>query len=151
MSESERVVEEPIGKTIAYGGFWLRVAASMIDSLLIVVITMPLLYSIYGDSYFNPDQLSSGFWDVLISWLMPALAAILFWRAKGATPGKMIFRLRIVDADTLGPPQMRQLVIRYLGYFVSSIPLGGGLLWVAYDPRKQGWHDKLAKTVVIRD
>jgi uncharacterized RDD family membrane protein YckC len=39
---------------------------------------------------------------------------------------------------------------RYLGYFVSAIPLFLGLIWVGIDGRKQGWHDKLAGTVVIR-
>lgn len=151
MSEAGTVRESEAGRTVQYGGFWLRVAATLIDSLLIVLLTTPLLYSIYGDQYFNPNQVAAGFWDVVISWLLPALAVIIFWYFKGASPGKMIFRLRIVDAETLGPAHMRQLVIRYLGYFVSSIPLGGGLLWVAYDRRKQGWHDKLAKTVVIRD
>ena len=41
-------------------------------------------------------------------------------------------------------------MIRYLGYYVSAIPFGLGLLWVAFDPRKQGWHDKMAGTVVVR-
>ena len=49
-----------------------------------------------------------------------------------------------------GVPTLRQLVIRYLGYYVSTIPLGLGLIWVAFDARKQGWHDKMAGTVVVR-
>jgi uncharacterized RDD family membrane protein YckC len=39
---------------------------------------------------------------------------------------------------------------RYFAYFLSTIPLGLGLIWVAFDKRKQGWHDKLAGTVVIK-
>ena len=62
----------------------------------------------------------------------------------------MAVSARIVDAKTGGKPTTRQLIVRYLGYFVSTIPLGLGLLWVAFDPRKQGWHDKLAGTVVVR-
>lgn len=69
---------------------------------------------------------------------------------RQATPGKMAISARIVDAGTGGPPSTAQLVVRYLGYFVSTIPLCLGLLWVAFDPRKQGWHDKLARTVVVR-
>jgi uncharacterized RDD family membrane protein YckC len=41
--------------------------------------------------------------------------------------------------------------VRYLGYFVSALPLGLGFFWVAWDKRKQGFHDKLAKTVVIHE
>jgi uncharacterized RDD family membrane protein YckC len=62
----------------------------------------------------------------------------------------MAISARIVDARTGAPASTRQLVIRYLGYYVSTIPLGLGLLWVAFDPRKQGWHDKMAGTVVVR-
>jgi uncharacterized RDD family membrane protein YckC len=69
---------------------------------------------------------------------------------RQATPGKMAIGARVVDATTGGAPSTRQLVIRYLGYYVSTIPLLLGLIWVAFDPRKQGWHDKLAGTVVVR-
>jgi len=47
-------------------------------------------------------------------------------------------------------PATKQLIGRYLGYYVSTIPFCLGLIWVAFDPRKQGWHDKLAGTVVVR-
>jgi uncharacterized RDD family membrane protein YckC len=87
---------------------------------------------------------------MLISWVLPAVLVIWFWRARQATPGKMVFSARIVDATTGAPPSFGQSVGRYLGYFVSTIPFGLGLLWVAFDPRKQGWHDKLAGTVVVR-
>ncbi len=39
-------------------------------------------------------------------------------------------------------------VLRYIGYFLSALPLDFGFLWIAFDARKQGWHDKLASTVV---
>ena len=75
---------------------------------------------------------------------------MLFWMYRQATPGKMVIRARIVDARNGGQPDTRQLVIRYLGYYVSTLPLLLGFVWVAFDPRKQGWHDKLAHTVVVR-
>jgi uncharacterized RDD family membrane protein YckC len=56
----------------------------------------------------------------------------------------------IVDARTGGKPSTRQFIIRYLGYYVSMIPLMLGILWVGFDARKQGWHDKMAGTVVVR-
>jgi uncharacterized RDD family membrane protein YckC len=62
----------------------------------------------------------------------------------------MLIRARIVDADTGAAPSTVQLVIRYLCYYLSILPLGLGLLWVGWDPRKQGWHDKIARTVVVR-
>jgi uncharacterized RDD family membrane protein YckC len=96
---------------------------------------------------------SSGFAaipNLLISYVAPAIAVIAFWVARQATPGKMVFGARIVDARTGNSLTVRQSIGRYLGYFVSTIPFGLGLIWVAFDPRKQGWHDKLAGTVVVR-
>ena len=61
----------------------------------------------------------------------------------------MFMSAEIVDAATGGKPGNRQLLIRYIGYYLSTIPLLLGLVWVAVDPRKQGWHDKLAGTVVV--
>jgi len=62
----------------------------------------------------------------------------------------MAIGAKIVDAKTGRPASTGQLVGRYLGYYVSSIPFFLGIFWVAFDDRKQGWHDKLAGTVVIR-
>ncbi len=137
---------------IEYAGFWVRVAASLIDTLLIVGITMPLLLAIYGRSYFSGSTAGTfpGLVNFLLSWVAPAVAAILFWLYKEATPGKMVFSARVVNAKTGNTLTLAQSVGRYLGYFVSIIPFGLGLLWVAFDPKKQGWHDKLAGTVVIR-
>ncbi len=78
------------------------------------------------------------------------MAVILFWRNKQATFGKMAIRAKIVDANTGGVPTTRQDIIRYFGYLVSLLPLGLGYLWIAFDSRKQGFHDKLAGTVVVR-
>ena len=82
--------------------------------------------------------------------LLPAVAVVLFWVYRQATPGKIAVGARIVDARTGDKPGTGQLVGRYLAYYVSIIPFMLGILWVAFDPRKQGWHDKLAGTVVVR-
>jgi len=137
---------------VVYAGFWVRVGAAIIDTLLIVMLTIPLLVAIYGWAYFDADK--TGFIvgpaDFILSWVVPAIAVIVFWTYKQATPGKTVLSLRIVDATTGNPPSTGQCVGRYLAYYVSIIPLGLGLIWVAFDKRKQGWHDKLAGTVVIR-
>jgi len=135
---------------IEYGGFWIRVIAALIDSALLIALTLPLLLWIYGESYLNTEQLIAGPADLLLSWIVPAIAVIIFWHYRSATPGKMVTKLKIIDACSGGPPSTGQLIGRYLGYYVSTIPLALGLLWVAFDDRKQGWHDKLAGTVVVR-
>lgn len=134
-----------------YAGFWIRVLAAIIDSLLIMIILVPILSAIYGRSYWLGGAFVHGFWDFMFTYILPAVAVIIFWMYKSATPGKMALRLTIVDAKTGNHPTTGQFVIRYLGYYVSMIPLFLGIIWVGIDARKQGWHDKLAGTVVLRD
>ena len=61
----------------------------------------------------------------------------------------MILGMKIVDANTLGKASTGKLCLRYLGYYISALIIGLGFFWVGWDQRKQGWHDKLARTVVI--
>lgn len=136
---------------VEYAGFWIRVGAALIDSVLIIAITLPLLLWIYGWGYFGEDTgFVAGPADFLITWVAPAVAVIAFWLYRQATPGKMVLALRVVDAETGSTLSIGQSIGRYLGYYVSMIPLCLGLIWVGIDSRKQGWHDKLAGTVVIR-
>jgi uncharacterized RDD family membrane protein YckC len=130
-------------------GFWLRLLATVIDSLLFALWSIPLMYAIYGESVVTQPQWIMGPADIVINWIVPTVAVIVFWRNKQATLGKMIIRAKIVDAKTGGTPTTRQDIIRYFGYLVSLLPLGLGYLWIAFDRRKQGFHDKLAGTVVV--
>lgn len=133
-----------------YAGFWIRLWATVIDTLLFTLWSIPLMYAIYGDSLVKQPKWVMGPADVVINWIVPTVAVILFWRNKQATLGKMAIRAKIVDANTGCVPTTRQDIIRYFGYLVSLLPLGLGYLWIAFDPRKQGFHDKLAGTVVVR-
>lgn len=144
--------EDPAGNEVEYAGFWIRTGATLIDALLIVAITYPLLFAIYGSEYFAMDKsvLISGPADFLLTYIAPAAASIWFWRAKQGTPGKMLLSLRVVDAQTGNGLSLGQAIGRYLAYFVSALPAGLGFLWIAFDARKQGWHDKLAKTMIVR-
>ena len=135
---------------VEYAGFWIRVGAAIIDTLLLLLVIGPLLTMIYGSGFWMGTALVAGSWDFLLNYVFPAIAVILFWVYKSATPGKMAMRLTIVDASTGGKPSTGQFIGRYLAYYVSIIPLLLGILWVGIDKRKQGWHDKLAGTVVIR-
>lgn len=88
--------------------------------------------------------------SLLVQLLLPAILIVGFWIWKSATPGKMVISAKIVDAKTLGVPGTGQLIVRYIGYFISAFVLCIGFLWVAFDKRKQGWHDKIAGTLVIK-
>ena len=133
-----------------YAGFWIRTWASIIDTVLILLIIWPILTGIYGVEYWQSTSFVQGTWDVLLNYILPAIAVIVFWSYKSATPGKMLTNLTIVDAKGGGKPSTGQLIGRYLGYYVSMLPLFLGIIWVGIDKRKQGWHDKLAGTVVIK-
>lgn len=117
-------------------GFGDRFAAFAIDGLLVFIVAGPL--AVAG---------LSGFF---IEAAVPALAVILFWRRTGTTPGKAAVFAKIVDARSGAAPSTGQCIARYLGYLISSIPLFLGFAWIAIDRRKQGWHDKIAGTVVVR-
>lgn len=138
-------------ESIVYAGFWIRVMAALIDSVIVMIITLPITTAIYGEVPRDGYTYLLGGWDFVINYLFPALAVILFWIYKSATPGKLFNKLTIVDAKTGGKPSVGQYIVRYLGYFLSIIPLFAGLIWVAFDKRKQGWHDKIAGTLVINN
>lgn len=128
-----------------YVGFWVRTAATIIDWIWMYGIVYAVLFMFVTDSI---DTYSLA--RLTIEWLIPFMVVMAFWRYKQATPGKMLFGMRIVDATTSGEVSTTRLVIRYLAYFISMLPLGLGFIWAAFDKRKQGWHDKIAGTVIIR-
>lgn len=133
-----------------YAGFWIRVGASLIDVLLISVITVPLTIMIYGNLVWESEVIILGAADFFINYTLPFIAVVLFWLYKSATPGKMALKIKIVDARTGGKLSVGQSIGRYFAYIPAMLVLMIGIIWVAFDRRKQGWHDKLAKTVVIQ-
>jgi uncharacterized RDD family membrane protein YckC len=130
-----------------YAGFWQRAAAFIIDALIVIVILVPVMVVLFGMREISLDPAQHS-WD-LLAFVALAVAVIGFWRYCGATPGKLALAVRIVDAATGQPPSTARLVLRFFSYFVSALPLYLGFLWIAIDRRKQGWHDKIARTVVI--
>lgn len=135
-------------RSSGYAGFWQRFAAFVIDWLIVSVISVPLMTVFFGAEFFSLE--AAGAWELATA-LVVAAAVIGFWRYCGATPGKIAMDIKIVDAKTGGPPSTARLVVRFLCYFLSAAPLYLGFLWIAIDRRKQGWHDKIAGTVVIEE
>ena len=134
-----------------YAGFWVRTGAEMVDNLLVLVIVAPLLIAFYGwDYYLANESFITGPADFLLNYIFPLVVSVVCWVKWQATPGKMLVSLKVVDARTGNSLSIRQAIGRYLAYFLSLIPLGLGFIWIAFDSKKQGWHDKLAGTVVIR-
>jgi len=108
-------------------GFWIRMVALLIDAILVGIVT----------------QMSGMFLPAL------ALYGALLWKFRGATVGGIIFGLKVVRLD--GQPfDWVTVSVRALACFFSLIVVGLGFIWIAFDGQKQGWHDKIAGTVVVR-
>lgn len=138
--------------TVRYAGFWARAVATAIDSIIWLVISLPALYFIYGSAYFEQgidSPIIYGFADAMISWILPIIIVLIFWRIKQATPGKIMLKMKVVDAKTGLPPSTWQLLIRYFGYILSALIFLLGFFWTGWDKKKQAWHDKIAGTMVI--
>jgi uncharacterized RDD family membrane protein YckC len=120
-----------------YARFGPRLLAFLIDWLIFFVVSVPLRFLFFELSPVMP--------------LLGAAAVVAFWRFQGATPGKLAVGVRIVDARTGGAPSLARLALRLLCYVLSALPLYLGFLWIAVDRRRQGWHDKIAGTLVIEE
>jgi uncharacterized RDD family membrane protein YckC len=160
----------------AYVGFWRRFAAWFIDAILFYLIFIVLTFvfivpamprldaSMYavdpatgqlvGSEAALRDAFSGVFSGVLLAqgvlFLLWAVYNIVLWTLLSGTVGQRALGVlvrRESDGSRLG---LGRAALRYLGYLVAWFPFGVGLLWVGLDPRKQGWHDKLAGTLVVR-
>lgn len=123
--------------TAIKGGFWRRVGAVLIDGIILGIVG-GILQQIFGAG------VGGG-----ISTLIGIVYAVYFWTTTGQTIGHRVLGLRVVKTDgtTL---DIVGAIVRYVGEIIAAIPLGLGFLWAAWDSEKQGWHDKLAKTYVVR-
>jgi uncharacterized RDD family membrane protein YckC len=157
------------GRAMHYATFNARALATLIDLILSVIIILPILSIIEGlfpqaainyseiKSAEDVIKMSGGIFDYvffisvyqIIQMVIFGLVIISFWNRTGATPGKMLFSIKIVDAKTFGATTQKQNFIRFIGYIISFIPLMMGFLWIVFDKRKQSWHDKMADTVVV--
>jgi uncharacterized RDD family membrane protein YckC len=142
------------GPTFTYSGFWRRVGAALIDGLLLSVPT-GIIGAIAGAGQFNAG-VSYGYapgvsalLNLLNTVIGVAYYAILEG-TRGQTVGKMAVGIKVVDADTGGFIGIPRGIGRYFARILSAIVLGLGYLWMLWDARKQCWHDKLVRSVVVR-
>ena len=140
-----------------YGGFWIRVAAYVIDWVIGGVIGFALGFVIGIMAVIthpeNPTVAASGLRPVTtaIGLLINLAYFTVQWTISGATIGQRLFRLRVVDADSGQAIGFGKALLRYIGLLISFLVCFVGVIWVAFDSRKQGWADKIAGTVVLRE
>ncbi len=122
---------------VEYAGFWIRFASGIIDFIILFVVGIVLALAVGGTS------------GTVLQLAVGLVYTIGFWIAQGATPGKMAVGIKIttVDGDDI---DFGRALLRYIGYFVSTITLGIGYLMIAFTREKRGLHDYIAGTVVIK-
>lgn len=151
--------------SIVYAGFWRRLAAVCIDALILLPIIGLLAYlglsatgSATGSTSGSEIALQALNSDPLALFHPAALAAldlavfalvVYCWVRFHGTPGKLLLGCQIIDANSGQPLSITRAILRYLAYLISALPLMLGFLWISIDRRKQGWHDKIARSVVI--
>lgn len=139
---------------VNYGGAGARFVAYLVDGFIMGVIY--LAFFIVGGilaAAVGSSSSGAGAGVALIVLLVAVVVLIAwkpyFWTHGGQTPGYKMLRLRVVRAVDGGPISGGQAVGRLFGYLVSGFLLDLGFIWILIDSRRQGWHDKLANTVVI--
>ena len=137
---------------LEYAGFGIRLVAYLIDSVILFVVIFVLAAATGGFFKTDPDTGVTSINGAAqgLAFAISIAYLVGFWGSRSQTPGMMALNLRIVRVQDGAPLDFGVAILRYVGYIISSIPFGIGLLWAAFDPRKQGWHDKIAGTVVIR-
>ena len=133
-----------------YAGFWSRLGATLVDTVLLFLLTMPVMFLVYGELYWDSDDFILGGWDVILNWICPLLATVTFWIYRSATPGKIVFGLEVLDMKTGSKLTVSTSIIRYFSYYLSAIPLCLGFIWICFNSKKQGWHDLIAGTIVVK-
>lgn len=124
--------------TLPRAGFWIRLAASLLDFVMIGVALAISSRMFYG--WFAPGS-NLPFWF--------AVYCIVMWATKGTTVGGIICGLKVVRLDDR-PLDWGIAIVRALGGFLSFAVAGLGFIWVAFDDERQSWHDKIAGTTIVR-
>jgi uncharacterized RDD family membrane protein YckC len=123
-------------------GFWRRFAAIFIDGIAVVIVSSVLNGLVFGGDAVRGNSLST---------LIGLAYYMYFWSSygHGQTPGSRVLGIRVVKTDGT-ELSLTGAFIRYVGFILSCIVIFIGVIWVAFDANKQGWHDKIASTYVVK-
>jgi uncharacterized RDD family membrane protein YckC len=135
----------------AYAGFWIRFIAYFIDSLIFGIPMLGIYFVLLRSGAVSPGNSQPQAYSTTLNFIYLAISFcyfVFFW-SQGSTPGQRLFGIRVADQATFQSIGVGKAVLRYVGWFVASFCCAIGLIWAAFDSRKQGWHDKIGGTVVI--
>ena len=134
--------------------FWLRAAAGFVDLALILAVSLVLIYFLHVAGALEDRVLGNRF---VTSWLggdmmFPIWATTYFtamWAWRGTTVGGVVTKLKVVRLDGQ-PVGVAVGLVRALSAWFSALALFLGFFWILLDKEQQGWHDRIAGTVVVR-
>ena len=140
-------------KTITVIGFGRRLAAILLDALLLGVLSMFVAFligmvGVFVDMYTPNRPLPLSNLIVICTLVFSVAYYVVAWSRTGQTVGKTMLGIKIVGADGK-PLSGGKAFLRYIGYLVSGIVFALGFIWVLFDRKRQGWHDKMAGTYVV--
>jgi len=136
-------------------GFWMRVVATFIDAFVVFVLQFLLgsLLAVAGVFTGGGSESAAGNMVILIQlfgFVLSFVYYVFFTGYCGQTPGKMALRIKVIRRDgspiSYGRAAFREIPAK----FISGIIFGIGYLMVAFDDQKQGLHDRMADTYVIK-
>jgi uncharacterized RDD family membrane protein YckC len=133
----------PAISTAEKAGWGTRALAIIIDTLGIGIIASAISAMLGGDATGTQSQ--------GLSTLLQAVYFTYFWSAagKGQTLGSRMLNIRVVKTDGSYLDYVGAF-LRYVGFFISCVVFLIGVIWAAFDAQKQGWHDKIAGTYVVK-
>ena len=149
-----------------YAGFTSRMIAYAIDTLIVVIGISVIWWLINAtiDLLRVQEILDTLGWlnkynfllnlneDILLRGVVIIFGVgfynIFFLTLANRTIGKSIMGLQVVPLKG-GRIGLARATLRYLGYIISIIPLFFGFIWILFSRRRQGWHDKIARTCVV--
>ncbi len=140
------------GTRVRVMGFGRRLGAMIIDAVIVAFVSYALAFALgFVGLTINMFQPTDGEAMQPIILIATLLFSILYyvgsWAVRGATVGKTVLGMTIVNSHG-GKISWGQAFLRYVGYVVSAAIFGLGFLWIAFDRRRQGLHDKIAGTFV---
>ena len=131
-------------------GFGRRLAAALIDGLIILIgsnlLAMAVgLIGVYLNMYSDREPIPVAALVIICGLILSLLYFVIPWSSSGQTIAKSVLGIKVVGSDgkTLS---LGRAFLRYIGYIISAIPFSFGFLWIVFDKKGQGWHDKIASS-----
>lgn len=145
MAEKAKNDDIAYGETYELAGLVDRIAANIIDNVVLIIPIALVQLLLYSSGEPLPIHLLN-----FIFMAIPVAYYWYFWTQKdGQTPGKFALGIRVIRANGM-PMKDVDAIIRAIGYHVSAMLFGLGFIWALFDKKNQTWHDKIARTYVVR-